>query len=198
MHHNLILHVGSHTGAKGHKEAIEIFRNSNITNTTLLIVANPSWTRCARRCLLSKSVFNASLKRFRDKKQLIITPLSRLETINAYNQSDVFLFPSNIECSPIVLFEAMASKLPFLSTDVGNAKEIIRWSNAGMLLPTLKNKNGYSFADINKSAPLLETIYNNSKKRKIMAKNGYNAWKKRFTWDKIAKQYEQVYQNIIT
>ena len=90
------------------------------------------------------------------------------------------------------------SKTPFISTDVGNAKEIIRWSNAGMLLPTIKNKNGHSFADINKSALSLETIYNNSKKRKTMAQNGYNAWKKRFTWDKIAKQYEQVYQNIIT
>ena len=118
--------------------------------------------------------------------------------MSAFKQADVFLFPSNIECSPIVLFEAIASKTPFISTDVGNAKEIIRWSNAGMLLPTIKNKNGHSFADINKSALSLETIYNNSKKRKTMAQNGYNAWKKRFTWDKIAKQYEQVYQNIIT
>ena len=91
----------------------------------------------------------------------------------------------------------MAAKLPFVTTDVGNAKEIIKWSGSGMLLPTTKDKNGRSMALRDKSTVLLETIYNNPKKRKTMAENGYNAWKKRFTWDKIAKQYEQVYQNII-
>lgn len=193
----LILLVGSHTGAKGHREAIEIFRKANITNATLLIVAYSSWTKCARRCFLEKHVFASSFRRRKDRKQLIITSLSREETVSAYKQADVFLFPSNIECSPIVLFEAMASKTPFLTTDVGNAKEIIQWSGSGMVLPTLIDKNGYSHAEINKSAALLEKIYNNPIKLKTMAENGYRTWKKRFTWDKIAKQYEQVYQEII-
>ena len=195
--HFLFLLVGAHTGAKGHREAMEIFRKANITDATLLIVSHPSWTRCARRCFLTKHIFNASPKRLEDKKQLVIISLSRQEIINAYRQADLFLFPSNIECSPIVLFECMAAKLPFVTTDVGNAKEIIKWSGSGMLLPTTKDKNGRSMALRDKSTVLLETIYNNPKKRKTMAENGYNAWKKRFTWDKIAKQYEQVYQNII-
>jgi glycosyltransferase involved in cell wall biosynthesis len=55
----------------------------------------------------------------------MITSLSRIETLAAYHQADLFLFPSNIECSPLVLFESIASKTPFLTTDVGNAKEII-------------------------------------------------------------------------
>ena len=195
--HFLILHMGSHTGAKGHREAIEIFRKANICNATLLIVAQNSWSRCARRCFLEKHIFNASFQRLKDKKQLIITSLSRRETVSAYKQADLFLFPSNIECSPIVLFEAMASKTPFLTTDVGNAPEIIKWSKSGMLLPTSKDKYGYSLAEIDTSAVLLETVYNDPKRRKTMADNGYRAWKKQFTWDKIAKQYEKVYQNII-
>lgn len=193
----LILLVGSHTGAKGHKEAIEIFNKVNIVNATFLIVAHPSWTRCVKQCFLSKHLFNSSPKHRMYKKQLIITSLSRLETVNAYKQADLFLFPSNIECSPIVLFEAIASKTPFLVTDVGNAKEIIKWSNAGVLLPTTIDKNRYSYADIDKSAFLLETMYNNSNKRKIMSANGYNAWKKRFTWEIIAKQYEHMYRQLL-
>jgi len=195
--HFLVLLVGSHTGVKGHKEAIAIFRKANITNASLLVVAYPSHTNCALRCFLVKQIFNASLKRFTDKKKIVITSLSRQETINAYNQADVFLFPSNIECSPTVLFEAMASKTPFLVTDVGNAKEIIRWSGSGILLPTTIGKNGYSTSDIEGSASILEHMYHNPKKRHAMARSGYNAWKKRFTWGKIAKQYEQVYQKII-
>lgn len=193
----LILLVGSHTGAKGHKEAIAIFKKTHIINATLLIVAHPSWTRCARRCFLEKLIFNASFQRLTDRKQLIITSLSRQETVSAYKQADLFLFPSNIECSPIVLFEAMASQTPFLTTDVGNAREIIKWLGSGIMLPTSKDKYGYSLAEINTSAASLEAMYHNPKKRKIMAENGYRAWKKRFTWDKIAKQYEKVYHEII-
>ncbi|MFH1827620.1 MAG: glycosyltransferase family 4 protein [bacterium] len=196
--HFLILLVGAHTGAKGHKEAIEIFGKAHISNATLLIVAHPSCTRCARRCFLTKYIFNVSPKRLVDKKQLIITSLSRKETISAYRQADLFLFPSNIECSPIVLFEAMASKTPFLATDVGNTREIIRWSGSGILLPTTKDKYGYSTADINASTTTLEHIYHHPKKRQMMAINGYHVWRKRFTWDKIAKQYEQIYKHVIS
>ncbi|HHT9147078.1 MAG TPA: glycosyltransferase, partial [Candidatus Wunengus sp. YC61] len=114
----------------------------------------------------------------------------------AYKQADLFLFPSKIECSPIVLFEAMASKTPFLTTDVGNAQEIIKWSGSGMILPTSKDKYGYSLAETDKSAALLEKIYNNPIKLKTMAENGYKAWKKRFTWSKIARQYEQIYKRL--
>lgn len=193
----LILLVGSHTGVKGHREAIAIFRKASICNATLLIVAHPSWTRCARRCFLEKHIFASSIKRIKDKKQLIVTSLSREETVSAYKQADLFLFPSNIECSPIVLFEAMASKTPFLTTDVGNAREIVQWSGSGMMLPTSNDTYGYSRAEIHTSAALLETLFHNPKKRKIMAVSGYRAWKKRFTWDKIAKQYEKVYHEII-
>ena len=195
--HFLILLIGAHTGAKGHREAIDIFRKATITNATLLIVANPSWNRCARHCFLTKYIFNVLPKRRVDKKQLIITSLSRQETINAYKIADLFLFPSNIECSPLVLFEAMASKTPFLVTDVGNSKEIIDWSKSGKLLPTMIGLQGFSHAQINQSAKVLENIYNNKYQREIMAESGYKAWQKQFTWEKITKRYEKLYQSLL-
>ena len=66
-----------------------------------------------------------------------------METIAAYKAGYV-LFSSNIECSPLVLFECMASKPLFLTTDVGNSAEIVKWSHAGLLLPTVKDANGFS------------------------------------------------------
>ncbi len=89
-------------------------------------------------------------------KKYIITDLTREETVAAYKSANLFLFPSNIECSPIVLFECMASHLPFLTTDVGNSKEIIEWSNGGEILPTNIGKDGYSRADIEPSAKKLD------------------------------------------
>jgi len=54
--HFLILHVGSHTGVKGHKEAINIFKNAKIKNSTFLIVAN-NFGGCTRSCLLAEKLY---------------------------------------------------------------------------------------------------------------------------------------------
>lgn len=192
--HFLILLVGAHTGAKGHKEAIEIFKQASILNSTLLIVAHRLNSPCARNCYLKQKLFKLRFKK--DYKQLIITSLARSETINAYRQADLVLFPSLIECSPLVLFESMASKTPFLVTNVGNSKEIIAWSKSGKLLPTMIDLQGLSYARINQSAKVLENIYNNKHQRETMAELGYKAWQKQFTWEKITKRYEKLYQSL--
>lgn len=195
--HFLILHVGSHTGSKGHREAIEIFEKAKITNVTFLIIGNSFGGGCTKYCFIKEKLFNLSLKRIIDKKKLIITSLSRLETINAFKQADLFLFPSNIECSPLVLFECMASKTFFLTTDVGNAREIINWSNGGVLLPTIKYKNGYSHVKITESIKKIEDFYYHPKKIKKIAENGFQSWRKNFTWEKIAITYEDVYKKLM-
>lgn len=195
--HFLILHVGSHTGGKGHKEAIQIFKKAKIKHATLLIVGNSFGGGCTRSCRLAETFNNWNpLSKLSDKK-IIIKSLSRNETVAAYHEADLFLFPSNIECSPLVLFEAMASRTPFLTTDVGNSKEIIEWSNGGALLPTLKFANGYVKADVKTAADVLQQLFYDSKKRKELASNGYKKWKDSFTWEKITKQYEDLYLNII-
>lgn len=188
----MILLVGSHTGEKGHKEAIKIFQTANLKFSTLIIIANAYKTTCYLSCKLKSFINNLF-----NKNKILIKTLNREKTISSYQQADLFLFPSNIECSPLVLFEAMASKTPFLTTDVGNSKEIIEWSNSGMLLPTIKDKKGYSYAQIDKSAILLKELYNNKELREKLAQNGFEAWQKKFTWEKITKKYEEQYRKLI-
>lgn len=193
----LILLVGSHTGLKGHKEAIEIFEKAKIAKATFLIIGNSFGGGCSRYCHLKEKLFNLSPKRFFDKKKLLVKSLSREETVAAYKQADLFLFPSNVECSPLVLFECMASKTPYLTTDVGNAKEIVSLSKSGVLLPTIIDNRGYSRVIINEAARILEEIYNNPTQRKLMAEKGFKAWLKKFTWKKITKSYEDLYLNLV-
>jgi glycosyltransferase involved in cell wall biosynthesis len=124
--------------------------------------------------------------------------LQRNQIVASYQQADLFLFPSNIECSPIVLFEAIASKTPFLVTNVGNSKEIIEWTKGGELLPTNIDENGLSHADIPRSAKLLSNVLKDPNKIIKMKENGYANWLERFTWEKIAEQYEQLYAQLIS
>lgn len=193
----LILHVGSHTNLKGHKEMMSIFSKARITNTVLIIIGNKTIKGCFRSCSLRSRIFNLLPRRFIDKKKIILASFDRKKTISAYKQADLFLFPSNIECSPIVLFECMASKTPFLTTDVGNSKEIIKWSRGGVILPTMKDKNGYGHAKINESARILEDMYVDKKEREKISENGFKVWKKRFTWKLIAKQYDCLYRKLL-
>jgi glycosyltransferase involved in cell wall biosynthesis len=192
-----ILLVGSHTGAKGHCEAIEIFNRAAVQNAVLVIVGNLVNEQCVELCKQLTVLFASMPERKADKKRIILAQLSREQTVMAYQAADLFLFPSNIECSPIVLFECMASKTPFLTTDVGNAKEIIKWSGAGKLLPTEKDAMGYSHAKIDESAVLLADVYMNSSMRYEMAEAGFSAWRKDFTWEDIARRYEDVYSAAI-
>jgi glycosyltransferase involved in cell wall biosynthesis len=196
--HFLILHVGSHTGQKGHREALEIFKRAKIRHVTFLMVANPIGIGCTLKCQVKGLLFRLNpFERLRHR-QIIITPLSREMTLAAYQAADLFLFPSNIECSPIVLFECMASKTPFLTTDVGNAAEIIRWSGgSGVLLPTTKDDKGFSTADIQRSVSTLEDLYADPKERGRMQEAGYQAWLQRFTWDTITDEYEKLYYSLV-
>ena len=193
----LILSVGSHTGLKGHREAIRIFERSKIREAVLLIVGNDNVGGCTSYCKKKSARSRISLKLRANRKRIIVKPLSRKETIAAYSAADLFLFTSNIECSPIVLYEAMASKTAFLTSDVGNAKEIIDWSNGGILMPTVFDERGNSNVDVNGGAVQLEKLWKDRDLRENLSKNGFRAWQNKFTWEHIAGIYEQLYSDLV-
>jgi L-malate glycosyltransferase len=191
--HFFILHVGSHTGTKGHGKAMDIFKKARIREATLLIAANRSEGGCFRRCAGRARSYRFSPKRAIQRKRLIVSELSRPETVEAYHAADLFLFPSAVECSPLVLFECMASRTPFLTTGAGNAEEIIEWSGGGKLLPSVPGGAGAVRADVRGSAELLEWAAGHPEKRAAMAAAGHRAWEERFTWERIVLQYESLY-----
>jgi len=220
----LVLHVGSHTGDKGHREALEIFRRARVRHAVFLVVGNETGG-CDAECRATAKNQNATREFLSAGKRVIVRSLSREETVAAFRSADLFLFPSNVECSPLVLFEAAASGTPFLSTDVGNAAEIAEWTSAGMILPTDKREgadrnegglvprvrrlasaflpvlsppipSGHSRARTEESARVLERLFASPDERRRMAEAGREAWKGRFTWEKIALQYEALYASL--
>lgn len=214
-----VLSVGSHTGKKGHEEAIRIFDVARISDAALVIIGDsfdqvtPRDMRdrmktgarilykmirneCPVFCRRAARSLNESAPWRRDAKRLLLLDLPRAVTVRAFLAADLFLFPSRVECSPIVLFEAAASRTPFLSTDVGNAVEIARWTGGGRILPTNKDADGYSHADIEGGARMLEDLWRDADLRRGLAEAGHAAWRGRFTWEKIANRYEALYAGI--
>ncbi|OGU18127.1 MAG: hypothetical protein A2X61_02515 [Ignavibacteria bacterium GWB2_35_12] len=195
----MILHVGSRTGFKGHSEALSIFSKANIKNSILVMIGNEGsglYKPIMKIFDAKLFIFNQSSRQKKLNKKVIVLDVPRIETVQAFKESDLFIFPSNVECSPLVLFECMASKTPFIVTDVGNSSEIIEWSGSGEMLPTTFFK-GLSRTKIKDSVVMLEQLYNDKEKRTAMAESGFEAWKKRFTWEKIANEYENLYLNLL-
>ena len=217
----LVLHVAGYVGGKGHLDAIKIFRKAKLKQSSLLLVSpefgdkfehyqilNLSSLKSIIKMIIKNHVFPEydyivllrRLQKIGLYSNIRFIELSRPEVVQAYKNADLFLFPSNIECSPIVLFECMAAKTPFLVTDVGNAREIVEWSKAGEILPTKVSKKniGLCRAEIQKSSCILRKIDTDIEKKKTMSENGYNSWMSNFTWKKISKQYEVLYNDILS
>lgn len=188
----LLLTVGTHTGVKGHRETIKAFRAAAIGRSVLAIIGNRPeggagcYESCARRAR------QTAWRSFGRKRVMLLDP-PRAEVVSAYKAADLFVFLSNIECSPIVLFEAAAAGLPFVASDAGNAAEIARWTGAGEIIAGTRTSDGLVAADIGGAARAIERLLGDTDQRRAMAENGRAAWRERFTWDKIAELYEAEY-----
>jgi len=192
----LIVHVGSFLRDKGQWDAIRIFRRAGLQKATLLCIGNPASARFFHFCRLLAFLYNREPGRSRDHNRILMTSLTRADTVCALQNADLFLFPSRRECSPIVLFEAAASRTPFLATDVGNAAEIAAWTGDGQILPTSKDGEGRALANIEESARILWELCNDRDHLQRMGEEGQRVWKEKFTWESIAKQYERLYADV--
>ena len=218
-HHKLILHVGSHTGAKGHEEMLEIFSRSASKNVTLVIAGNVSERGCQDVCnrrarwitkfpgirttsgkfAIIKDVVSHPIKigagSLRNEKKVVLVDSNRADIVALFKAADLFFFPSNIECSPIVLFEAMAAGVPSLCTEVGNIAELIRWGVVGQLLPSQLHY-GRTKVLIPPSIAIFDEMVAELDKWKALAEARSQKFIEHFSWDHIGKCYENLYSDL--
>jgi glycosyltransferase involved in cell wall biosynthesis len=100
-------------------------------------------------------------------------------------------------CSSDLLFEAMASRTPFVTVSCGNASEIVDWGKGGVITPTIKRFKGNVDADPNVMARSIEELINNPDELQELGEAGYSAWKGRFAWERIALEYERLYKSLL-
>ncbi len=229
----LLLTIGTHTGTKGHRLALEAFQRLKIPKAVLIIIGNTTeepanlWSRALRPilgavkrgnvrrageiihqtfnggsgsgCLADCRMRAAEINRNQaPNKQVLLLDLPRKEVISALHAADLFIFGSNIEYSPLVLFEAMASRTPFLTLACGNAAEIVEWSNGGGLLaPTIQKNQGYVDGNPSSFANLADELLADPDRLQAMGASGYAAWKAKYMWEKIAVLYEALYQSLL-
>jgi L-malate glycosyltransferase len=139
----------------------------------------------------------ARIARDQPSKQVLIADLPRAELIQAFLNSDLFVFASHVEYSPLVLFECAAAGLPFVSVPVGNAAEIALGTGGGVICPAPMGEMGLVRPDPATLATAIEDLARDAPRRIALGATGRESWRKSYTWDIIARQYERLFEDII-
>lgn len=127
-------------------------------------------------------------------KRLLMTDMPRAEIVSAFFASNLFVFASHVEYSPLVLFESIAAGLPFLSVPAGNAEEIAQWTKGGEICQADKNRTGHTLVSPQVLAEKMFRLATDKEKLRQLGQQGRESWRNQFTWDRIVTQYEDVIQ----
>jgi glycosyltransferase involved in cell wall biosynthesis len=116
--------------------------------------------------------------------------LPRSEVVSLYNHADVFLFPSLKEVAPLVLLEANAANLPWVSMDVGNVERLV----GGMMIPNsnVDSKN-YKVMGINTIQTYASAIAEILNGNADFGNEGREAIEKRHDWDVLCEDYNKIF-----
>jgi len=104
------------------------------------------------------------------------------------NSSDIFVFPSFNECFPLVLLEAMQSKLPIVSTNEGGIPNLVDDGKTGFLIKK---------HDINALAEKIELLITDKKLRLSMGLAGHDKYKKEYTLEKYNARLIEIFNKIL-
>ncbi len=103
-----------------------------------------------------------------------------------YKRCDVFVTPSTWnEPFGLVILEAMAAKKPVVATRTGGIASIVKDGVNGYLI---KARNSKALAE------KVNLLLGNDELRKKMGQKAYETVRDRFTWEKMATQFEDIYK----
>jgi len=135
----------------------------------------------------NKKYFDDILKKIKDNnidsKVHIFDMVTGLKRLQIFSISDLFILPAHTENFGMVIGEAMASKIPVITT-TGTPWKILNEQNAGWCVD-LSQKN---------ITASIELAFNkDSKELEKMGEKCYSIIKNEFTWDSVAEKMSSLY-----
>jgi glycosyltransferase involved in cell wall biosynthesis len=193
----MLMTIGNYTGEKGHLELLKVMKRLPLPQVTLVSAGT------ATPGVGSYDIFKEgaerinSSRKFLGKKVVMIDGTDRKTVRDLLKCADIFVFISNIEASPLVLFEANAAGVPFIATAAGNSAEIAKWTGGGKIVKTLPRPNGRVVAHIPDTIAKITYYGLNGISRRSLGRRGRTSWLKKFTWQKLTAEYLDLYKELI-
>jgi glycosyltransferase involved in cell wall biosynthesis len=134
-----------------------------------------------------KKELESLIKKKRISHRVLLTGfISNLEEILA--SIDIFVLPSVKEGVPAAILEAMVAKKPVIASNVGGIPEVVIDGETGFLV---EPKNPKVIAE------KIIFLLKNPEKAKEMGESGYQRIKNYFTLEKMAREHEKLYEELI-
>jgi glycosyltransferase involved in cell wall biosynthesis len=173
----LAVTVGSHVITKGHAQFAhavrELAREREITGA--IVAPHRRGLGSLRGCQLTCSA------RAHTGPIEIVDGSQPNAAARALAGADLFLFTSRVECAPLVILEAMAAGVPWVSFDVGNVSELpggIVVRSRGELLDAARR--------------ILDGDGDE------LGEQGRKAWAAGHRWEDIVARYESVFEEVLS
>ena len=123
-----------------------------------------------------------------EKSVLMLGPISHDKVPEVVAAADVFVLPSLVDSSPLVLPEAMAMGAPIVCTRVGGISEMVNDQFNGFMV---KPADADALAN-----GIIRVLTNKEFSRKIRV-NALKTVHEKFTWEKIAERTLAVYEKAL-
>jgi glycosyltransferase involved in cell wall biosynthesis len=193
-----LLHVGRISPEKGHHVLIKAFNRlvEKHPALSLTLVGEESLIPIEMAVDLFDEQTVTSLRRFysgsylqRLQSELSSTARKRVRftgrlsyesTVAAYEDADIFVFPSIFEAFPIPPIEAMAAGLPVVATAVGGTAESVRDQDTGLLVEA---------GDVDALTAALERLITDPALRFRLGNAGRVRARELFSWDAICDAF---------
>lgn len=104
-----------------------------------------------------------------------------------YEQSSMFVLPSDWEGHPLVLLEAGASGLPVIGSDVEGIREYVQKGDTGYLFP---------HGDVDALAETITTVLDDPGRIKTMGNQSLNLVIDEYSWDATVERLHDIYLDL--
>lgn len=193
----MIMTIANYTGEKGHQELLSVFKHLPIPRTTLISAGAATPGVGSYDMFKSQAELINTSRKFIGKRVVMVDGTKRSLVRELLKCADLFVFLSNIEASPLVLYESVAAGTPFVATAAGNSTEIAKWTGGGVIVKSFAQPNGRVRADLKDALLQITKLAYNRPRRQALGRNGRMSWQKNFTWQKLSNDYLDLYTGLV-
>ncbi len=184
-----ILNVSNHTPVKAHANYFSVIDRVSRAIPTVrgTIVGNShrahKW-RVGRLGVKGGCWYQCQLQARQDAHVDLRSNVARVDVVSAIKEADVLVLtsPRAREGSPIVILEAMAAGIPWLSFGAGCARE---------------HTGGLIVSDLDEMVEKLHLLLGDQQFRHSLGHAGQRRIMEKHSWDAVGRQYERLYRDVV-
>ena len=190
-HKNVLLTVANFFPGKGYEGLLRVYdelyrRRKDFCS--VIVASKVSWDVANNWMSRMRGVYGR-----REYKVRFLLNMDRPNVVQSFLGSDLFVYPSQKEVAPIVLVEAMASGLPWVSLPVGNTRDLDGGVIAENVSRRVDGSCNYTESTVLCLADEISHLLDNKEKMSLFSDSGRKMVANKLNWEKICQSYNSLF-----